>query len=262
MDQNAFAYTAYFKLFHPTGVQVSFGVGAMDAGEHKAQLDGYLATLMADGYSVQMPGLEPGEEIESVDAYVLGETSKGDPCLYLYSANHGLQWRIATVYVERFGDMPFDPAGAKVWQGDAAPARESAEKKGVLVSVPAFEIILEPTGKQTESGRPVLRYARLRNARPQPEPTQPPQSGNGHKPAGYTWSEDPKTVLFDKSRSFSGPDEAIAWGVAMGVFDGEDASNAYHALKSERKPATASAMWSLWIADVARRINEAQRQPA
>lgn len=162
MDQNNFAYTAYFILFHASGVQVSFGVAANDPAEHRQRLDGYLADLMTDGYTVQAPGLEPGEEIESIDAYVRGETSKGDPCLYLYSANHGLQWRIATVYVERFDDMPFAVSEAQTWPGDAAPARDSAAQKGYLVSVPPFEIVLEPTGKQTEAGRPILRFARVR----------------------------------------------------------------------------------------------------
>lgn len=180
MNQDQYPYTAFFKLFHAAGVQISFGIGAQDPDEHLCKLDAYMSTLLDSGYSVQAPGLEPGEEIESVDAYVRGETSKGDPCLYLYSANHSLQWRIATVYVERFDDMPFSVAGAKLWEADAAPARESAERKGVLNAVPTFEIVLEPTGKLTEAGNPILRYARVRGgsarpavATPEPEPDNP-----------------------------------------------------------------------------------------
>ena len=75
------------------------------------------------------------------------------------------------MYVERFDDMPFSVAGAKLWEADAAPARESAEKRGVLNTVPPFEIVLEPTGKTTEAGRPVLRYARVRGGSVKPVAT-------------------------------------------------------------------------------------------
>ncbi len=54
--------------------------------------------------------------------------------------------------------------------------------------------------------------------------------------------------------SFSGPEEAIAWGVEQGVFrDAVHAKNAYDKVKSDRKPKTAVDMWRLWIEDVEKR---------
>ncbi len=54
--------------------------------------------------------------------------------------------------------------------------------------------------------------------------------------------------------SFSGPEEAIAWGVEQGVFrDAVHAKNAYDKVKTERKPQTAGEMWRLWGEDVERR---------
>ncbi|MFN8494357.1 MAG: AAA family ATPase [Caldilineaceae bacterium] len=66
--------------------------------------------------------------------------------------------------------------------------------------------------------------------------------------------------------SFSGPEEAIAWGVEQGVFrDAVHAKNAYDKVKSDRKPKTAADMWRLWIEDVEKRqplSSEEQEQRA
>ncbi len=54
--------------------------------------------------------------------------------------------------------------------------------------------------------------------------------------------------------SFSGPEEAIAWGVEQGCFrDTVHAKNAYDKLKREKKPQTALDMWQFWIAMVEQR---------
>ena len=61
---------------------------------------------------------------------------------------------------------------------------------------------------------------------------------------------------------FSGPADAIAWGYGQGCFDDAvHSANAYEKLKTERKPATAAAMWALWVEDVRRRQTERQ-EPA
>ena len=35
---------------------------------------------------------------------MLSESKKGDACVYLYASKAVLQWRIATVYVEKFAE--------------------------------------------------------------------------------------------------------------------------------------------------------------
>jgi hypothetical protein len=58
--------------------------------------------------------------------------------------------------------------------------------------------------------------------------------------------------------TFSGPAAAIAWGFEQGCFrDAVHAQNAYDKLKAAIKPASAAAMWAAWVADVQRRIAEA-----
>lgn len=54
--------------------------------------------------------------------------------------------------------------------------------------------------------------------------------------------------------SFSGPEEAIAWGVEQGCFrDAVHGKNAYDKCKATAQPKTAQEMWSAWIADVEQR---------
>lgn len=63
--------------------------------------------------------------------------------------------------------------------------------------------------------------------------------------------------------SFSGPADAIAWGFEQGAFDDAlHAQNAYEKVKREGAPATAAAMWALWVADVQRRKAERETTPA
>jgi len=58
-------------------------------------------------------------------------------------------------------------------------------------------------------------------------------------------------------KAFNGPADAIAWGFGQDAFDDAvHAQNAYEKLKTEKQPATAGAMWALWIEDVQRRRTE------
>lgn len=154
-----YKFSSFWKMFTPDGLQVTFGVADDDMPAQLNSLNAYMSHLRNAGYLPQMPGLEDGEKIEEIDAYVVGESSKGDGCVYLYAANHGLQFRLATVYVEKFGDLPFKVAGKK-WDASAAPQREEAEKKGYLVTVPAFKVVMEQKGV-TDDGKPQWRFARV-----------------------------------------------------------------------------------------------------
>jgi len=168
MTERDYAYSASFDLYHPTGLRLRFSVAADEATDHRGRLGGYINSLMHDGYSATVPGLEPGEEKETVDGWVLGETSKEEACVYLYSVNAGLQYRIATVYVERIPELPFKVHGAKSWPG-AAPTREMATAKKFLQMVPAFDIVMKPSGKMTDAGRPITRFDRI-DGLPAPAP--------------------------------------------------------------------------------------------
>jgi len=159
-----------WKMFAPNGAQMQFTVRDDDPDLHLALLDSYLEALYLRGYSVTEPGLNAGEKQEEINGYVLGESKKGDACVFLYSAKTTLQWRIATVYVERFGELPFKPAGKK-WEASAAPERTEAEKKGFLTTVPAFKIVLEAQEPDAE-GKVHWRFARVVPTASTPPPAQ------------------------------------------------------------------------------------------
>lgn len=62
--------------------------------------------------------------------------------------------------------------------------------------------------------------------------------------------------------SFGGPELAISWGMAQGCFRDEvHAKNAYEKLKAEKKPSSAPEFWPMWIAEVDRRVAEAESEP-
>ena len=61
----------------------------------------------------------------------------------------------------------------------------------------------------------------------------------------------------ERPTSFGGVAQAIAWGMAQGVFRDENhAKNAYEKCKLAHNPSTAAEMWTLWIAEVDRRVAE------
>ena len=62
-----------------------------------------------------------------------------------------------------------------------------------------------------------------------------------------------------KAGRFSGPQEAIAWGVEQGAFsDAKEARAAYEAVKAGHRPANAAEMWELWTMEVHSRLIPAE----
>lgn len=59
----------------------------------------------------------------------------------------------------------------------------------------------------------------------------------------------------DEPTTFAGPDDAIAWGFESGAFkDALHARNTYEKIKTDRRPASADAMWAMWIEEVKSRL--------
>lgn len=71
--------------------------------------------------------------------------------------------------------------------------------------------------------------------------------------------EDMERLESETPKGFTGPQEAIAWGFEQGCFrDAVHAQNAYDELKRERQPKSAQEMFTAWISDVERRVNESK----
>jgi hypothetical protein len=162
MQNPELPYGASFRLWHGQ-TQVSFYVNEPSPDDLLAALDYLLAAANTAGYTDIQKGLENDEQVVTVDGYVVGETKKGDFVIWLYDSNHRLQWRRASVYQERFGEMPFTVNTEKVWPA-GAPDRETAEQKGILISIsPPLEIIMKHHPyRKTEDGKPVWVYDRVK----------------------------------------------------------------------------------------------------
>lgn len=159
MNEKEWQYSAYFKLYGKEGLQVSFTVHGDDQDAHIADLSDYITRLTSDeeGFTITPEGVKPGEKLQEVDGWVLGETSEGKPCIHLFKSP--LQWKVATVYEERMKDVPIKvDSKTFVWPG-AAPEREAAERRGVLAPC-NFTIVLVPTGKTSDKGNPILKFDR------------------------------------------------------------------------------------------------------
>lgn len=160
MDNQTSPYSAFFKLYGKENLQISFNVTSNGEGEFLPTLNKLLESLYAMGYKTDPAGLEEGETIREVDSWVLGKTSNGDLCIYLYK--FPLKWRVATIYNENIAKMPFKvPAGtAPLLAG--APEREIAEKNKILHSCPTFKIVMTPTGAVSKTtGKPTLKFNRM-----------------------------------------------------------------------------------------------------
>jgi len=159
---NDFPFKASFRMYNQDGIDVSFTVAATAGLEHIVDLHEYMSILKTKGYSPQLPGLEPGEETQEIDGWVYGETSRDEPCVYLYKTP--LKWKVATVYVESLEMLPF-PVGGKQWPG-GAPERETAVNKGYLNQCAPFKVVMVPTGKTSESGHNIMRFNRVLDEKP------------------------------------------------------------------------------------------------
>lgn len=149
-----------------------------------------IATAL-EGILLRLTPAEERERTSLIDGYVRGESSKGDPLVYLYAPLRGEfpQYRICTVYVERFGDLrPFcDPGVGRVFEGEAAPTRAKAERTGLFNAVPAFEVVLEPTGQQTDTGNAIFRFRAARGVAHEP-------GGNGAEAPGSGGAEEQRAA--------------------------------------------------------------------
>lgn len=75
--------------------------------------------------------------------------------------------------------------------------------------------------------------------------------------------EDMERIEESTPATFSGPEDAIAWGNEQGAFrDAVHAKNSYDKLKAEKQPKTAQAMWDLWKAKVQAHLDEIAEEAA
>lgn len=139
-----------------------------------------------EGILARLTPAEERDRIVAVNGYVRSANNGGD-LVWLYGSHPGLQWKVATVYSEDFGALrPFlNPGAGKVYDGEVAPSREAAAKKGYITEVAPFEVILSPTAKRAENGAVIYDFKTARplaTDAPQPAPPSAPAPVQPSKP--------------------------------------------------------------------------------
>ncbi len=155
--------TIWFKTYDESGNPVNLTL------TEETNLDALFlkydrAKEILGGYGLQLKpdGVDDNEKLEEVNAWVLGENSKDEPCVFLYSAKEQLQYRIATVWVETIESLPFKvDLTANRWLG-AAPERDMAQKKKALNVISPITVVMEKYPKK--DGGEGWKYSRIFNA--------------------------------------------------------------------------------------------------
>lgn len=96
-DKSQFLGGSWAKLFHRSGLQVSVQFFCQPL-----ELMGQVDAMLAQGWLPNAPGVEPGEERETVAYVVHGEVEdEGEttPYLLLYSENETMKWSFLKVYL-------------------------------------------------------------------------------------------------------------------------------------------------------------------
>lgn len=173
------------------------------------------------------------------DCYAVGQNEGG---VYVSLFNSKAAFRIGIVYSEQFKKLPAYIDTTDVG-GEISTERARVEKSGQLRSCPGFLFTrykLNPEDPQDRWRFGDVLFASSTPAQPQPQPQAQPEP-----PA-----LEPQALL-ENPPAFSGPADAIRWGVDTGIFKDYAASKAaYETLKKKAMPGSAREMFDAWTSRV------------
>lgn len=222
------AQTGWVKLFHSSGALVTLPV-TCDTRTLECYAVAFRAVsdAVAAGFTVQLPGLEQGEQKQEV-GYVLRRSKSNQdksetPIIDLYLTNEVVKFKVLSVYLNNDESiLAFERASGialsnlKEFPGTAAPERGSnRQSDSFITKVPhPFCVVMEPNPKYDEKeaaavaargkgeiyGVPKRRFVRWDSTSAQ-QPAQPQQ--NGKPPA--TPSVDKPTLESWNRRLLAGP---------------------------------------------------------
>lgn len=185
-----------------------------------------------EGILDRMTPAEERAKTYVVSGYVRSSNNGGN-LVWLYGAHPGLQYKVATVYSEDFpAILPYIPAlgtHGKVFDGEVAPSREGALKKGYMIEVPPFEVVLAPTGKRTEAGLMTYTFKAANSLavgepgpqavgepQPSPAPPEPPPAGKPPTPVDPDWDK-MRSASLDLSAQPAKPDKPAGPVISRGA---------------------------------------------
>lgn len=129
-----------------------------DVADILTEMDGRLAQL----FDLVRLAIDT-EKVEPVGGWILGRRSKdGQRCIWLYPPRDtGLRWVLTTIWIERFGELPFDvPADTPQWPSASAPTKDEAYQSGAITECD-FSIVMKHTGEFADTGKPVFKFDRI-----------------------------------------------------------------------------------------------------
>ena len=178
-------------LFDGGGAQVEFCC-PLSISNMAQEAHNYLANLLAGGFSLTMPGMEKGEQMESIGFVLRQQKVEEDgrlvPILQLYSANEAMTWPVVKVYLNNEADI-FNAEKAMgvvltklpLYDGTDKPERTPAAPK--ITKLPkSLDVIIkdnpaynpdEPDPRKRKPKRTFVRFAALSANSPTTQPTPP-----------------------------------------------------------------------------------------
>lgn len=188
--------------------------------------------------------------LQWIDRVAFGQNEGG---LYCSLFNSKAGFRICNVYSEQFYKLPdFVQALAPESAPEISTERARVEKRGLLLEVPGFMITRYKLNPDDEQDKwrfgDVLYVARNSDSEPQPRTTAEP--GPVAPVAAPPVADNPfdGPVNLDKPPAFSGPADAIQWGVDTGVFINYTAAKvAYENVKRIQMPGSTKEMFAAWV---------------
>jgi hypothetical protein len=175
------------------------------------------------------------ELLQWVNGYAVGANEGGS---YVSLFNDRLQYRVCTVYQERFRDLPaFITDNIPDEAVEISNDRTVLEKKGLLRPCSLFQIARYKIGEGEKAAWRFSGVVRVSQARQEPEPQAQPAPAPASTPAPVT--------------AFATMAEAIDYSVQRGVYPNYDAARqAYHTLRSSVQPRVPQDMFTAWIRQI------------
>lgn len=204
------------KAYHRSGLLVTLPVCGPDAAAMFAAVD----AIIAAGFTSNMPGLESGEEKETVAYVVHGEHERdgqGTPFVLLYSTNDAMKWSFLKVYLNKPEDVQafeyasgMKLASIPLYVGQDKPARGANKQvdKFIVKSKP-FDVVFKANQKHdpnTEEGKmkPARLFLRWANQKPDAAPATDEQIADVRKKWKDFFASDPPLDLFNRWISMAG----------------------------------------------------------
>lgn len=102
------------------------------------------------------------EKIEHAAGWVKGRRSDGQACVWLYPArDSGLEFKLTTVWVEQFPELPFlVPDDLPSWPSASPPSKREAYQSGQLHPCD-LDLVFKMNGEFSADGKPVFKFDRI-----------------------------------------------------------------------------------------------------